>query len=98
MNVYVESNFVLELALEQEECESCSEIVQLASSKKVRLLIPAFSLAEPHLAVATKAKARLRLSDELRSHIRELGRSRSHREMLVEFGPLTAALVESAQF
>jgi hypothetical protein len=28
MNVYVESNFVLEQALEQEQCESCEELIQ----------------------------------------------------------------------
>jgi hypothetical protein len=64
MNVYVESNFVLEHALEQEECDSCSEIIQLASRRQVTLLIPAFSLAEPHQAIAGKAKVRLRLGEE----------------------------------
>jgi len=28
MNVYVESNFVLEQALEQEQCESCKELIE----------------------------------------------------------------------
>jgi hypothetical protein len=30
MNVYVESNFVLEQALEQEQCESCEELIRIA--------------------------------------------------------------------
>jgi hypothetical protein len=38
MNVYVESNFVLEHALEQEEYDSCSEIIQLASQGRITLL------------------------------------------------------------
>jgi len=46
MNVYVESNFVLEHALEQEQCESCEELIRLASAGSIRLLVPAFSLAE----------------------------------------------------
>jgi hypothetical protein len=29
MNVYVESNFALEYALEQDECDTCVEIVKL---------------------------------------------------------------------
>ena len=32
MNVYVESNFVLEYALQQDECDTCVEIVKLASA------------------------------------------------------------------
>ena len=72
--MYVESNFVLKHALEQEECDSCS-IIQLASQGRITLLIPAFSLAEPHQAIAGKAKARSRLSAELSAQLGELGRS-----------------------
>jgi hypothetical protein len=98
MNVYVESNFVLEHALEQEECDSCSEIIRLASLRQVMLLIPAFSLAEPHQAIAGKAKVRSRLGEELRVQLGELGRSKPHREMPVTFGALPATLIERAQF
>jgi hypothetical protein len=76
MNVYVESNFVLEHALEQEDCDSCAEIVRLAADGRLNLLIPAFSLAEPHHAIFSKAKARSRLGEDLRAQLGELGRSR----------------------
>jgi predicted nucleic acid-binding protein len=98
MNVYVESNFVIELALEQEEADSCSEIVDLAIVAKLELLVPAFSLAEPYQAIAGKEKVRARLGEELRSHLGELGRSRPHRAMPSTFGPLSDALIERAQF
>jgi hypothetical protein len=42
MNIYVETNFVLELALEQEECDTCAEIIRLASAGQLRLVVPAF--------------------------------------------------------
>ncbi|MGB6295983.1 MAG: hypothetical protein WBF90_07325 [Rivularia sp. (in: cyanobacteria)] len=45
MDVYVESNFVLELALLQEQHKSCQELLDLAEIKKIRLIVPAFSLA-----------------------------------------------------
>jgi hypothetical protein len=32
MNVYVESNFVLEAALDQEQSESCADLIALASA------------------------------------------------------------------
>src|SRR5438552_5965832 len=98
MNVYVESNFVLEHALEQEECDSCAAIIQLAFDGRLRLVIPAFSLAEPHQAISGKAKARSRLGDDLRRHLGELGRSRPHREIPATFDALAAALIASAQF
>jgi hypothetical protein len=98
MNVYVESNFVLEHALEQEECDSCSKIIQLATQKRITLLIPAFSLAEPHQAIASKAKARSRLSVDLSAQLGELGRSKPHRAMASTFGVLPAILIERAQF
>ena len=52
MNVYAESNFVLEHALQQEESDSCGEIIRLASASKITLVVPAFSLAEPYQAIS----------------------------------------------
>jgi predicted nucleic acid-binding protein len=98
MNVYVESNFVLEHALEQEEYDSCSEIIQLVSQGRITPLIPAFSLAEPHQAIAAKAKARSKLSAELSAQLGELGRSRPHRSMPSTFGVLAVTLAERVQF
>jgi hypothetical protein len=43
MTVYVESNFVLEQALQQEQSESCDAIVNLAATGDISLVIPAFS-------------------------------------------------------
>ena len=91
MNVYIESNFVLEQALEQ-------EIILLASSGELKLVIPALSLAEPHQAIFSKAKIRSRLSDDLRTHLNELARSKPHRGIPETFDALTTALVASAQF
>ena len=41
MIVYIESNFVLELAYLQEECESCENILALSEEDKIELVIPA---------------------------------------------------------
>ncbi len=98
MNVYVESNFVLEHALEQEECDACADIIHLASVEKLKLIIPAFSLAEPHQAIAGKAKTRSRLGNDLRNQLGELGRSRSQRKIPVTFDELAATLIEREQF
>jgi hypothetical protein len=97
MTVYVESNFVLEQALQQEQCDACDEIQQLAVSGGVSLVVPAFSLAEPHQALTLKAKARSRLSNELRTHISELARSRAYRAVPDDFTTLPSILINSAE-
>ena len=98
MNVYVESNFVLEHALEQEEYDSCAQIIRLAADRHLNLVIPAFSLAEPHQAIFSSAKTRSRLGEDLRIQLREIGRSRRHRELPAAFDALAAALIASARF
>ncbi len=97
MHVYVESNFVLEQALEQEQCDACDQILRLALSRRILLRVPAFSLAEPHQALTLKEKARNRLSNELRTHIRELGRSRAYQAVPDDFTALASILIESAE-
>jgi hypothetical protein len=97
MTVYVESNFVLEQALQQEQCDACDEILNLGASGAIFLVVPAFSLAEPHQALALKEKARNRLSNELRTHISELGRSRPYRGVPDDFTALASVLIRSAE-
>jgi hypothetical protein len=98
MTVYVESNFVLEQSLQQEECDSCTEIIDLASKGRIMLAVPAFSLAEPHVAILGKEKARSRLGNDLRNQLFELGRSKPHRAVPATFDALASVLIASAQF
>jgi hypothetical protein len=97
MTVYVESNFVLEHALEQEECEHCEEFIRLASSGQIVLAVPAFSLAEPHTAILGKEKARTRLNGDLRAQFNDLGRSKRHHTVPLDFQALASVLIASAQ-
>src|ERR1700677_5156437 len=96
MNVYAESNFVMEEALEQEQCDSCRELIRLDSTGAIRFVIPAFSLAEPHIALMRRGSERSRLVAELQKHLSELGRSKTYRESPVNFGELVAVLIASA--
>jgi len=97
MNVYIESNFVLEQALQQEQSESCDEIVNLAASGRISLIVPAFSLAEPHESISRKANMRSNLIHELQRQLPELSRSRAYRDVLASFGELTDVLIGSAE-
>ena len=97
MNVYVEANFVLEQALEQEQSESCQRLLSLSTAGFIRMVIPAFSLAEPYISVMHKGNERSKLGSELQRQLSELGRSKTYRQASSSFIELTALLISSAQ-
>lgn len=65
MNVYVEPNFVLELAFVQGQCSACEEVLILAERHCVELFVPAYSLCEPHETLHRRRRERLNLQEEL---------------------------------
>ncbi|HEX8451174.1 MAG TPA: hypothetical protein VF647_03700 [Longimicrobium sp.] len=65
MIVYAESNFLLELAYLQEEHESCEEILALAESGRIRLLLPAFAVVEARMSVLRQARRRVEFNNWL---------------------------------
>ena len=96
MNVYVESNFVLELALLQEQYESCQAILRLCETSKVRLVIPGYSVAEPHETLLRRQKQRKRLKKELDDEIRQIARTTTYADRLRRFDYLTSLLISVA--
>ncbi|MDY6902190.1 MAG: PIN domain-containing protein [Cyanobacteriota bacterium] len=97
MDVYVESNFVLELALFQEQYESCQELLDLAETNKIHLIVPAFSLAEPYETLIRNNKKRQKLSEDLKTELSQLRRSVPYQEQIRTFEDTTAFLVSSQQ-
>ena len=78
MNIYVETNFVLELVFEQEQCVSCEQILQSCEIGRGKLIIPAYSLAEPHEKLSRQAKSRRDLQQLLDAELRQLSRTASY--------------------
>lgn len=77
MRVYVETNFVLELVLEQKEHDACEALLQLAETSALRLILPAFCLFEADYALKGKMKDWKGPSfDRFRGLLREAGRTR----------------------
>ena len=66
MNVYVESNFVLELALLQEQSASGEAILRLGEEHRVHLVVPAYALVEPYETLTIAAQAAQRDEKRLR--------------------------------
>jgi hypothetical protein len=80
MNIYVESNFVLELALLQEQFEACENILAICEAGETALVLPAFCIAEPYETLVRRAKHRGNLSRDLTTELGQLSRSEPYRE------------------
>jgi predicted nucleic acid-binding protein len=95
MRAYVESNFVLELAFEQEEALSCRDILSLCESGRLDLVVPAFALAEPFYALVGREKTRKRVAEDVTLQLREIARGRMASDELVALAGVAAFLVQS---
>ena len=97
MDIYVESNFVLEIALEQEQHESCRRLVELPESGEARLIIPAYSLVEPYERIIRYARVRTKVANDLANEVKQLSRSKPYRDETDALQQVTSLLVRSLQ-
>jgi len=65
VNIYVESNFVLELVLLQEQYASCEDVLRLCEAGKEQLIIPAYSLVEPYETLIRRHRQRKQMKADL---------------------------------
>lgn len=97
MIVYVESNFILELAYLREEHISCDRIVALSEEGAIELALPAYCLGEPYESWVRRARDRRTLLDRFAQEIRELSRSRPYSTLLKESQDITRTLIQSGE-
>ncbi len=95
MNVYAETNFVLELILEQEQHESCEQVMQVCNTNEASLFIPAYSLAEPHETLTRLEKNREELYRKLKQELNQLFRTSSYKNRVLTFSDAYGFLMES---
>jgi predicted nucleic acid-binding protein len=91
--VYVETNFVLELAYEQEEHEDCEKLLELVRGGRHQLIVPVFALAEARLAWDRLATQRHDFERQLQEHVRQLSRSEQFKNLRDDSRDLVSALV-----
>src|SRR5579864_3261109 len=96
MIVYVESNFVLEIALGQEEAPAAETILAFAETHKLELCCPGFALSEPFATVTGRGRKREDLGKSLTGTLRELRRSKPHEEVVSELQSVPAILTNIA--
>ncbi|MGH2558392.1 MAG: hypothetical protein ACRDJH_04945 [Thermomicrobiales bacterium] len=88
MTVFVESNFVIELALGQEQLDSVEALLRLAERAEVDLAIPIFALSEPFGTILHRGRERGKLIGQIRVNLRELERSRPHHGDVARLQPM----------
>lgn len=96
MNVYVETNFLLEIAYEQEQEQACLDLLELVeSSPSLQLAVPAFCYSEALWNLRGRRKERQALQRQMDLALREIGRTRSLKEHAK--GDLVGLLTQSIQ-
>jgi predicted nucleic acid-binding protein len=96
--VYVETNFLLELAFLQEEHQQCQSLLELVHRRaSTELALPVFCVGEAYEAFGRKRRERLNLADRLRSEIAQMVRSKSYADRSKELDEITDLFVRSTQ-
>jgi predicted nucleic acid-binding protein len=78
VKIYVETNFILELAFAQEQSGSCEQILALCTQGQAQLILPAYSLAEPHETLVRRRKQRKLAWDPLAVELTQLERTAAY--------------------
>jgi predicted nucleic acid-binding protein len=97
LNVYVESNFVLELALVQEQHASCERILTLCEAGDIRVVVPAYSIMEPYETILRRHLERKGLKSTLDRELRQLSRTSGYAQRLSGLEASTALLFDSVE-
>lgn len=92
MTAYVETNFLLEIALEQEEQVPAREILDLAERAVLQLVIPAFCMCEPYETIRRRALRRDELLQSMSREMRELSRSAPFADFASHYRSFAASL------
>jgi predicted nucleic acid-binding protein len=80
--LYIESNFVLEIALGREDEATAREILDRAEEGLIQLVVPIFSLCEPYSTVSYRARKRAQEFGAVERQLQDLGRGDVHRELV----------------
>ncbi len=97
MKVYVETNFLLEIVLLQEQHQSCEEIVRSCENGSTSLLLPASCVPEGYFALVGKGNRRNRFAQEFENQRAELTRSSRFKDQVDVLRAVQGLLIESIQ-
>ena len=96
MRLFVETNFVLELALQQGEWFACETLMGLAERGRITLTMPAYCVGEPYETLIRRGKQRRAMVDALSNEVRQLARSEPNRDLPDRSRELIRSLIEAS--
>ncbi len=94
MIVYIESNFVLELALQQEQAAPAEAIVLLAEQGAIDLVIPGFAVSEPLTTLLHYGDQRRTVIDAVEKEIVQLRRAPRHHALIRDLNGIIESLTK----
>ena len=95
MIVYIESNFVLEMALEQEQVSSALVLFDLAESERIKLAFSSFVLSECYECIMRERRIRNELHKSLVKALNDLQRSKPHERIKLDLEPMLNVLPDA---
>jgi predicted nucleic acid-binding protein len=98
VNVFVETNFVIEVALEQQEASSCETLLELAEQGTIHLLLPAYCFIEPHETLTRRHLEREALRSRVSNELTQLARSTPLAERVAASQEVVKLLIDSAEY
>ena len=72
MIVYIESNFILEIVLKQQQAASAEAVLQLAEMGKIEIVFPSFALSEPFATITRRERDQERLGRSIEGMLDQL--------------------------
>lgn len=97
MNVLVETNFVLELVFSRDKFLACRALIDLAETRQIQLMLPAYCMVEPYEAIIRRRKSRVQAHELLTREVREITRSTHFVEPANQLAALTGLLIQVGQ-
>lgn len=97
MILYVETNFLLELAYTQSDAKFCEDILTLARQNKIELVVPAFSITECFEQNVRQSKDKQKVFQELSCVFKNLERSATYQHLKEARESVCKALTESIE-
>lgn len=92
MIVYVESNFALEIACDQEQHESANAILSMAENNEIDLAFPGFAISEPFSSLMYRAGKRSVLYSSLEITLGQIQQSKGFKHTAQEMLSLLPTL------
>jgi len=98
VNVFVETNFLVELALEQAGSAACERLLSLAEADSIGLFLPAYCFVEPHEMLRRRHRERTLLQERVSSELTQLGRSAPLAERAAASAEIVKLLADSIEY